>query len=122
MRIIDIMDENGNLLEWEKAKQKYDFNMFSHLSWLGLIISIPTVWKSNLMNSFSGSPPSTELQNESIACIDSGLSETHTTSIKTTDISTIFRKAARIRQGGVEESLYVAKNSYNRLIFMFISI
>ena len=48
MRIIDIMDENGHLLEWEKAKQKYDFNMFSHLSWLGLIKSIPTVWKSNL--------------------------------------------------------------------------
>ena len=22
---IDIMDENGNLLEWEKARQKYDF-------------------------------------------------------------------------------------------------
>ena len=57
MCIIDIMDENGNLLEWEKAKQKYDFNMFSHLSWLGLIKSIPAVWKSNLRNSFSGSPP-----------------------------------------------------------------
>ena len=26
-----------NLLEWEKTKQKYDFDMFSHLSWLGLI-------------------------------------------------------------------------------------
>ena len=43
MCIIDIMDENGNLLEWEKAKQKYDFSMFSHLSWLGLIKSIPAV-------------------------------------------------------------------------------
>ena len=71
MCIIDIMDENGNLLEWEKAKQKYDVNMFSHLSWLGLIKSIPAVWKSNLRNSFSGSPPRIELQNESIACIDS---------------------------------------------------
>ena len=29
MCIIEIMDENGNLLEWEKAKQKYDFkNVF----------------------------------------------------------------------------------------------
>ena len=71
MFIIDIMDEKGNLSEWEKAKQKYDFNMFSNLSWLGLIKSIPAVWKSNLRNSFSGSPPSTELQNEDIACIDS---------------------------------------------------
>ena len=69
--IIDIMDEKGNILEWEKAKQKYDFNMFSNLSWLGLIKSIPAVWKSNLRNSFSGSPPRTELQNEDIACIDS---------------------------------------------------
>ena len=73
MCIIDIIDENGNLLEWEKAKQKYDFNIFSHLSWLGLIKSILAVWMSNLRNSFSGSPPRTELQNESIACIDSEL-------------------------------------------------
>ena len=57
MCIIDIMDEKGNLLEWEKVKQKYDFNMFSNLSWLGLIKSIPAEWKSNLRNSFSGSPP-----------------------------------------------------------------
>ena len=106
MCIIDIMDENGNLLEWEKTKQKYDFDMFSHLSWLGLIKSISAVWKSNLRNSFSGSPPRAELQNESTACIND-LSETHTTSIKTIDISTIFRKGARIWQGGVEESLYV---------------
>ena len=71
MCIIDIMDEKGNLLEWEKAKQKYDFNMFFGLSWLGLIKSIPAVWKSNRRNSFSGSPPRTELQNEDMACIDS---------------------------------------------------
>ena len=45
--------------------------MFSHFSWLGLIKSIPVVWKSNLRNSFSGCPPRTELQNENIACIDS---------------------------------------------------
>ena len=37
MCIIDIVDEKGNLLEWEKAKQKYDFIMFSNLSCLGLI-------------------------------------------------------------------------------------
>ena len=59
MCIIDIIDEKGNLLEWEKAKQKYDFNVFSNLSWLGLIKSIPAVWKSNLRNSFSRSPPRT---------------------------------------------------------------
>ena len=45
--------------------------MFSNLSWLGLIKSIAAVWKSNLGNSFSGSPPKTELQNEAIACIGS---------------------------------------------------
>ena len=28
MCIIDIMDKTGNLLEWEKAKQKYDFSVF----------------------------------------------------------------------------------------------
>ena len=48
------MDENGNLLKLEKAKQKYDLNMFSHLSSLGLIKLIPTAWKSSLRDSFSG--------------------------------------------------------------------
>ena len=43
MCIIDIMDENGIL--WEKAKQKYDLNISSCLSWLSLIKSIPTAWK-----------------------------------------------------------------------------
>ena len=47
------------------------FQFFSNLSWLGLIKSIPAVWKSNLRNCFSGSPPRTELQNEDIACYDS---------------------------------------------------
>ena len=37
MCIIDIMDKNGILLKWEKAKQKYDLNNSSCLSWLGLI-------------------------------------------------------------------------------------
>ena len=54
-----------------ESKKRYDFNMFSNLSWLGLIKSIPEVLKSNLRGSFSGSPPRTELQNEDIACIDS---------------------------------------------------
>ena len=123
MCIIDIMDEKGNLLESEKAKQKYVFNMFSNLSWLGLIKSIPAVWKSNLRNSFSGSPPRTELQSEDIACIDSKMAYLKIIQpIKTTDISTIFRKGARFRQDGVEEGFYVAKNGYNRLIFTFISV
>ena len=69
--IIDIMDEKGNLLEWEIAKQKNEFNMFSNLSLLGVIKSIPAVWKSNIRSSFSGSPPRTELQNEDTECIDS---------------------------------------------------
>ena len=41
MCIIDIMDENPNLLEWEKAKQKHYFSMFFNLSWLDLIKSSP---------------------------------------------------------------------------------
>ena len=41
MCIIDIMDKNGNLLKWEKAKQKYELNNSSYLNWLGLIKSIP---------------------------------------------------------------------------------
>ena len=35
--IIDIMDENEILSKWEKAKQKYDLNISSYLSWLGLV-------------------------------------------------------------------------------------
>ena len=42
--------------------------MLSHLSWLGLI---PTAWKSSLRNSFSGPPPSIDLQNGSMECISS---------------------------------------------------
>ena len=49
------------------------------------------------------------------------MSETHTTFIKTTDIPTIFRKNAR-RQGGMGKSLHVAKDSYNRVLFTFISV
>ena len=41
MCIFDIMDENGIILKWQKAKQKYDLNNSSYLSWLGLIKSIP---------------------------------------------------------------------------------
>ena len=37
MCIIDIMDEGGILLKWKKAKLKYDLNISSYLSWLGLI-------------------------------------------------------------------------------------
>ena len=122
--VIDIMDENGVLLKWEKAKQKYDLNISSYLSWLGLIKSIPTAWKFNFRDSLLGNPLRIDLQNESMACISSkiGISEIHTTFIKTTDISTIFRKSARIWQGGMGKSLHVSKDSYNRILFTFISV
>ena len=71
MCIIDIMDENGILLKWEKAKQKYDLNISSYLSWLGLIKSIPTAWKFSLRDSLSGNSLRIDLQNESMACISS---------------------------------------------------
>ena len=120
MCIIDIMDEKYNLSEWEKAKQKYYFNMFSNLSWLGLIKSIRAVWKSNRRNSFSGSPPRTELQNEDIACIDSKMAYLKLIQplSKPPTSQLYFEKVL----GGVEEGLYVAKNTYNRLIFKFISV
>ena len=71
MCIIDIMDENGILLKWEKAKQQYDLNISSCLSWLGIIKSIPTAWKFNLRDSLFGNLLTTDLQNESMACISS---------------------------------------------------
>ena len=71
MCIIDITDENGILFKWEKAKQKYDLNISSYLSWLGLIKSIPTAWKFNLRDSLFGNPLRIDLQNESMACISS---------------------------------------------------
>ena len=71
MCIIDIMDENGILLKWARAKQMYDLNISSCLSWLGLIISIPTAWKFNLRDSLLGNPLRIDLQNESMACISS---------------------------------------------------
>ena len=70
MCIID-MDENGILLKWAKAKQKYDLNISSYLSWLGLIKSVPTAWKFNLRDSLFGNPLRTDLQNESMECISS---------------------------------------------------
>ena len=69
MCIIDIMEENVILLKWEKAKQKYDLNISSYLSWLGLIKSIPTAWKFNLRDSLFGNPQRIDLHNESMACI-----------------------------------------------------
>ena len=66
------MDENGLLLKWAKAKQKYDLNISSYnLSWLGLIKSIQTAWKFNLKDSLFGNPLRTDLQNESMECISS---------------------------------------------------
>ena len=65
------MDENGIILKWQKAKQKYDLKISSYLSWLGLIKSIPTAWKFNLRDSLFGNPLRIDLQNESIACISS---------------------------------------------------
>ena len=69
MCIIDIMDENGILLKWAKAKQKYDLNISSYLSWLGLIKSIPTAWKFNLKDNHLGNPLRIDLQNESMAVL-----------------------------------------------------
>ena len=74
MCIIDIMDENGILLKWEKAKQKYDLNISSYLSWLGLVKSIPTAWKFNLRDGLLGNPLRIDLQNESMAFISSKIS------------------------------------------------
>ena len=71
MFIIDIMDKNGILLKWEKAKQKYDLNNSSYLSWVGPIKSIPTAWKFNLRDSLFGNPPRIDLQNEGMECINS---------------------------------------------------
>ena len=71
MCIIDIMDENGILLKWEKAKQKYDLNISSYLSWLGLNKSILTAWKFNLRDTLFGNTLRIDLQNESMACLSS---------------------------------------------------
>ena len=71
MCIFDIMDENGIILKWQKAKKKYDLNISSYLSWLGLIKSIPTAWKFNLRDSLFSNLLRIDLQNESMAYISS---------------------------------------------------
>ena len=68
---IDIMDENRILLKWEKAKQKYDINISSYLSWLSLVKSIPKTGKFNVRDSLFGNPLRIDLQNESMAYISS---------------------------------------------------
>ena len=104
MCIIDIMDENGILLKWEKAKQKYDLNISSYLSWLGLIKSIPTAWKFSLRDNLLGNPLTIDLQNQSMACSSSKMAYQkliQSLSKPPTYILTIFRKSARIWQGGM---------------------
>ena len=71
MFIIDIMDGNGISLEWEKAKQKYDLNISSYFSWLGLNKSIPTAWKFSLRDTLFGNTLRIDLQNQSMACLSS---------------------------------------------------
>ena len=71
MCIFDIMDKNGIILKRQKAKQKYDLNISSYLSWIGLIKSIPTAWKFNLRDSLFGNPLRIDLQNESMVCFSS---------------------------------------------------
>ena len=67
----EIIRERMFELKWAKAKQMYDLNISSYLSWLGLIKSIPTTWKFNLRDSLHGNPLRIDLQNEGMACISS---------------------------------------------------
>ena len=55
------------------GQSKTNLNISSYLSWLGLIKSIPTVWKFNLRDSLLGNPLRIDLQNESMVCSSSKL-------------------------------------------------
>ena len=114
------MDENGILLKWAKAKQKCDLNISSYLSWLGLIKSIPTVWKFSLRDSLLGNALRIDLRNESMACISSKMVYQKLTEplSKPPTSQLYFEKV----QGGMGKSLHVAKDSYNRVLSTFISV
>ena len=125
MCIIDIMvNENGILLKWEKAKQKYDLNISSYQSLPGLIKSISTAWKFNLRDSLFGNPLRIDSQNESMACISSRMAYQKLIQplSKPPTSQLYFEKVLGFGQGGMGKSLHVAKDGYNRVIFTFISV
>ena len=49
MAIRDIIDEYGVPLSWQDAQQKYPLNSSLVLQWYGLVKSIPTTWKDDLL-------------------------------------------------------------------------
>ena len=122
MCIFDIMDENGIILKWQKAKQKYDLNVSSYLSWLGLIKSIPTAWKFNLRDSLFGNPPRIDLQNESMACISSKMAYQKLIQplSKPSTSQLYFEKVLGF--GKVEWGKVYMLPSYNRVLSTFVSV
>ena len=50
IRVQDIVDQNGLLLLWSGAQEKYSLNNSLILNWQGLIKNIPKNWKSMLSN------------------------------------------------------------------------
>ena len=49
-RVHDIVDQNGLLLLWSNAQEKYSLNNSLILNWQGLIKNIPKKWKTMLSN------------------------------------------------------------------------
>ena len=107
----------------ETAKQKYNLNISSYLSLLGLIKSIPTARKFNLRDSLLGNPLRIDLQNESMACISSKMAYQKLIQplSKPPTSQLYFEKVLGF--GKVEwEKFKCCKDSYNRVFFIFISV
>ena len=109
--------------KWAKAKQKYDLNISSYLSWLGLIKSIPTEWKFNLRDSLLGNPLRIDLQNESMACISSKMAYQKLIEplSKPPTSQLYFEKVLGFGKVEWEKVYMLPKDSYNRVLFTFIA-
>ena len=54
LRIADLLTDFGNFLSWQMARQKYNLRNKDIMKWFSLIASIPTSWKVEIRNYFSG--------------------------------------------------------------------
>ena len=48
LKVRDILNDAGNFLSWHLGKSKYNLDNKDFISWIGLIESIPQMWKREI--------------------------------------------------------------------------
>ena len=46
--VVDLIDDDGKFISWEKLSQKFNLSALDFLEWYGILYSIPREWKNSL--------------------------------------------------------------------------